>query len=479
MTRTEGATHPFQAGSYRDRHGRVLDRGGDRVHRLLDDQGMKHWRRLRGTGFFNRFSERGALVGTAEVDPAQARDLLADSPGDWAGALAHERIPVISYPYEWPFGMLRSAALLYLELLDAALGEDWVLKDATSYNLQWRGRRPVFIDIPSFEPLPTGRPWIGYRQFCELFLLPLLVTAVRGLPFQPLLRGRLDGIDAATADGFFGPRDWVRPGVFRHAVLHARMLRRYERRPADALDDVKRAGFNRELIRANVRGLRKIVSKLDTRDAPSRWSEYAREHGYTDEQYATKQAFVDRAAARHAGGTVWDLGCNTGDFSRVAARHAGYVVASDADRAAVERLFRELEREGPDNVLPLVADLADPSPAQGWRGRERADLPGRVQPDLVLALALVHHAVIGASIPMDDFIAWLAETGADVVIEFVDRDDPMVQALLKAKDEPYEDYGREPFRQALDRHFRVEEEAEIIPGRRWVYQATNISARKQ
>lgn len=470
MTSPTSESHRFETGSYRDRHGRVVV-GNEAVYRLLDPQALDNWHNLRTTDFFKRFNNQGMLIATEELDPADCRDLLEDFPGHWAGVLGHERIPVVSYPYEWPFSMLRDAAACHLDLLVAALSEDWVLKDATSYNVQWRGCQPVFIDIPSFEPLPPGRPWMGYRQFCELFLLPLMVQALRGLPFQPLLRGRLDGIDAATADGFFGSRDWLKPGVFRHAVLHARMLRRYSAKPADALGDARRAGFNRELIRANVRGLRKIVTRLAWHGAASRWSEYSREHSYSQEQYAAKQRFVKQTVEARPDGTVWDLGCNTGDFSIAAARHARHVVATDADHAAVERLYLRLRDHGPHNVLPLTADLADPSPDQGWRGRERAGLVSRIQPDLVLCLALLHHAVIGASIPMDEFIDWLADTGADLVIEYVDRDDPMVQALLKAKDESYADYSRDSFMQSLKRRFHIAREETIIPGRRWVYQA--------
>src|SRR5207244_4306218 len=103
----------------------------------------------------------------------------------WAAVLRHETIPFISYPYEWPFGMLQDAALLQLELMHRALEEGMILKDTTPFNVQWIGSRPVFIDLTSFVRWTPGDPWLGYRQFCEMFLFPLFLQSYRDIPFQP------------------------------------------------------------------------------------------------------------------------------------------------------------------------------------------------------------------------------------------------------------------------------------------------------
>src|SRR5206468_3819805 len=108
-------------------------------------------------------------------------------------------LPFVSYPYEWPFEMLRDAALLQLGLIEEALAEDVVLKDGTPYNVQWRGAEPVFVDVGSFERLPPGEPWAGYRQFCMLFLYPLMLQAYRGIAPQPWPRGSLEGIEPRGA----------------------------------------------------------------------------------------------------------------------------------------------------------------------------------------------------------------------------------------------------------------------------------------
>ncbi len=168
-------------GSFRDPESTVFaDETG--VVRALSERALADWNALAATAFFPRLAAEGKVVATERLGDDAAAGSVG---GDWAGALRHETIPFVSYPYEWTFTMLRDAALLELELLTAALDEDFVLKDGSAYNVQWRGAQPVFIDVGSFEPLGPGEPWAGYRQFCMLFLYPLLVHALVGVPFHP------------------------------------------------------------------------------------------------------------------------------------------------------------------------------------------------------------------------------------------------------------------------------------------------------
>src|SRR5262245_50846325 len=361
-----------EAGSFRDRTARIFYRDGE-VCRRLDDAAQSAWQRLCATTFFEAFTADGRLISTVE-----------DSPG----VLLHEKLPFISYPYEWPFGMLQDAALLCLELLHAALKEEMILKDGTAYNVQWRGVRPVFIDLPSLVPLSPGQPWIGYRQFCQLFLFPLLLQAYRGVPFQPWLRGRLDGITAEECNALLSLRDRFRPGVLRHVWLQALLQRRRPRASAQLRRNLQAAGFHKALIEANVNGLLRLVRGLQWKPAASAWSDYEKNWTYRTSEVAEKELFVLHALQGRRWPLVWDLGCNTGHYTRLAAANADLVVALDADQLAVELLYRHLRENGPSNVLPLVIDLADASPGQGWRLRERKPLAERGRPDLVLCLAL-------------------------------------------------------------------------------------------
>ncbi len=435
------------SGSFRDRDGRIYLQG-NRVIRGLSASALNNFRALSETSFYRKFSASGSLVSTAELD-AKDNPLPEQTQSQWAGFLEHERVEIISYPYEWAFGMLRTAAALQLALTEAAIGEGFTLKDATPYNIQFAGGKPVFIDIPSFEPLAEGEPWSGYRQFCEMFLFPLMLQAYKGVQFQPFLRSGIDGVGVQTAGRLFGFRDRFRKGVMANVWLQAKLDRRYGKSSENVRASLKSAGFNRELILVNIRKLKKLVNRLQWEGDGSEWGDYTSFHNYSDDDRARKEEFVARCVRDGKPGTVWDIGCNTGQFSRIAAQHCRQVVATDIDHFAVERLYSDPRT--PANVLPLVHNVADPSPNWGWRNRERRDLQYRSQPDMVLCLALIHHVVITANIPLAELIEWLAGLSGQLVIEYVSRADDKLQTLLRNKEDKYWDYHRDYLEQQLER----------------------------
>ncbi|MGF1624163.1 MAG: methyltransferase [Alphaproteobacteria bacterium] len=460
-----------EPGSYRDRNGAVFYHRG-RVLRAISAKALQDWERLSATGFFGRFSEQGRIVATERL----AEPPAVPGSAQWAAVLAHARIPFVSYPYEWPFAMLQRAALLHLELMRAALAEGMILKDSSPYNVQWTGVEPVFIDIPSFEALRPGDPWVGYRQFCELFLYPLMLQAYKGVAFRPWLRGSLDGIPAAAMRGLLSGRDLLRPGVLLHVVAQNALQRRYAgsdgRGGAGVRSKLTEAGFGKQLIVNNVSKLQRIVGRMQPAGTRTTWADYAQTHSYEAAEFEQKVAFVRAAAARRHWRLVWDLGCNTGTFSRIAAEYADYVVAMDGDPMAIEQLVHaQAGRPDARRILPLVMNLADPSPAQGWQGLERRAVAERGRPELTLCLALVHHLAIGANLPLRDVIAWLAGLGTSLVIEFVGRDDEMLQRLLVDRDDQYADYDQPTFEALLGDHFDVAEQQPLKGGKRTIYLA--------
>ena len=464
-------TDSFEPASFRDRHSRVFQRD-KRIYRALSASGLSEWETLAATRLFAGFSRRGALVATRRADDEAA--LLAPLGDGWAGALEHERVPFISYPYEWSFGMMKDAALLQLDLVLAALDEGMILKDATAYNLQFRGASPVFIDIGSFITLDPGEPWPGYRQFCQLFLYPLLLQAYRDIPFQPWLRGSLEGIDPRDANAMLSTRDLLRSGVLAHVRLQAGAQQRFASTGRDVRADLRKAGFDARLIKANVAGLRKLVAKLEWTRHSSTWAGYAGDNSYDEANHQKKAAFVRAAAAERRRGLVWDIGANTGTFSRIASEHADYVVSIDADVLAVERHYQSLKQQDVRTILPLIGNVADPAPALGWRGLERLPLEKRGTPDLVLCLALIHHVVISANVPLAEFVDWLATLlsgSGDLVIEFVTKDDAMVRTLLRNKDDQYGDYEQPNFEAKLASRFEIVRQETIQSGTRTLYYA--------
>lgn len=450
--------------SFRDPDNTIFDADGV-VYRTLTPRGLENWRALRETPFFSEFTAAGKLVATHELDAHRARDTF-----DAAAVLRHERVPFVSYPYEWSFGMLKQAALLHLELLRAALAENLVLKDASPYNVQWRGATPVFIDLGSFEPLDETRPWSAYRQFCMQFLNPLMLAAYKGIDFQPLLRGRLGGVTPQQCRNHMSLRDLGRRGVFSHVWLHSRLEQRYARRSEVVADQLAAAGFNRELMLANLKRLERLLRRLDWAQPPGVWSGYDQTDSYERSDIELKRDFARGVLQSRRWPLVWDLGCNDGWFSRLASRSSEYVVAIDSDHSVVERLYLSLRDEGVTTILPLVVDVSDPSPGLGWRGSERPPLDGRARPSLVLCLALAHHLVLTSNVPLSELVSWLRSLDAFVLFEFVSADDPKAREILARKRAGlHGDYDRMAFEKELSSSFSIIRRQDLLSGTRTLY----------
>lgn len=466
-TESSSLTEP---GSFRDRNGQVFYHRGA-VFRGISEKALNHWRILRETRFFTSGCANGSLIPTEEMAPTTMDLPLRKEAAKWAAILQHESVPFVSYPYEWPFHALRDAALLQLELLREALAENMILKDASSFNIQWRGTRPVFIDIPSFEPWLPGEPWVGYRQFCQLFLYPLMLQAYKKVPFHHWLRGHIDGLEPQDMNRLVSWRDLFRPGVIMHVCLHARLQHAFENSNTSLKNKIKDSGFAKELILVNISKIQKLIGKISWRQSHSPWIHYDSQHRYAEDDRLAKEAFVRKAAATRRWPLAWDLGCNTGTYSRILAEHSDYVVAMDADHLAVDHLYRALKTEKSVNIHPLVLNLADPSPALGWGGEERKDLATRGAPDLTLCLALLHHMVIQANIPLASVISWLRSLDSTLIIEFVSRADPMVKRLLQNKTDDYSDYNLEFFEECLQRSFSIVHQEQLPCGTRSLYWA--------
>jgi len=464
----------IEEGSYRDRNGSVFYYNHT-VYRGISQKALHNWKILSQTRFFDEFCNCGEIVKTQQVDWDDEGLPLA-SRSQWAAVLRHESIPFVSYPYEWSFSALKDAGLLQLRLFLQSLKEDIGLKDASAFNIQWRGTRPVFIDIPSFEPWVAGEPWIGYRQFCQLFLYPLLLQAYKNIHFQPWLRGRLDGIEPQEMNNIMSWRDRLRAGVMSHVFLHSRFEKVFNKGTTSVKDRLNDSGFHKELIVANVRRLERLIEGLKWRQSQSEWSEYGEGARYSDEDKQAKERFVRNVASSRQWLRAWDLGCNQGVYTRILAEHADTVVAMDSDHLTVDRFYQKLRKEGNQRILPLVVNLADPSPALGWRGRERKSLVERGRPSLTLCLALIHHIVIQANVPLADFVDWLRTLGGTLVIEFVAREDPMVQRLLQNKVDDYADYEQAHFEFVLQQNFRIVKKENLFCGTRSLYWAEPLSS---
>lgn len=450
----------FDPASFRDPDGRVLTDAAGRILRVLSERTAEIDAHLRTSGALDELVRKGLLV-----ESWRRADLGV--PEGWAAIVESARVPVTSYPYEWSFHMLRDAAALTLELTEEALRHGAIVKDASAFNILFDGAHPTFIDVSSFERYEDGTPWLAYGQFCDQFLAPLMLEAYRGVSFQSFLRGNLGGISAGgQLSPLLGARDLLRPGVLVHAKMRAMLDRRSQGLSAPGRRRVRAVRLPKQALLHNLRGLRRLVSRMKSR-APSTWADYEERHGYAAEAAARKSAFVERACRESAGRRLaLDAGANVGRHARILARTFDHVAALDADPGAVDRLYLQLKGTPEERkILPLVVDLMNPSPSQGWRGRERSSLGERMRPDLALYLALVHHLCLGAGVPLEEFVELVAETSPLAVVEFVSAADPMSQTLLATKAVSHAGYDLESFRALVARRGRILAETVVSPSR--------------
>ncbi len=450
-------------GSFRDRSGRVYREDG-RVLRGLSGAALESWLQLETSGLYAKLREGERIVGTRLLPAPEVPPALAAL--GWSAVLEHDAVPFVSHPWEWPFEMLRDAALLELDVLDEALAKGMILRDGTAHNVQFLGSRPVFIDVPSIGPYRAGEAWAGYRQFCSELLNPLLLESVRSIPAHVLLRGALGGVPPGVCAGALTTRDLLRRGVLTHVWLHAKADTRYRGTGENVRSELAMAGFSEELVKRNSRSLRRAIEALPEPRRESAWEGYETSTSYTEDDTRLKEEVVRKATSAPGAGLVWDLGANTGHYSRIAAESAACVVAIDSDTGCVGRLYADLRRAGDRRILPLIGDVADPSPGLGWRLRERGPLEARGKPDVVLALALVHHLVLHGNIRTEELADWLMSLGSRLVVEFVTKDDPMARRLLLNREDQFEDYDVRAFESALERRGRISERHVLCGGTR-------------
>lgn len=464
------------AGSFRDPANRVYsvekhkNGEGKRILRGLDKESLDNFKRLSEQGFYREFVKQGQVVNT-DILPSSDPDAIAVLKDGWSGVLEHATIPFVSYPYEWTFSMLKDAALLQLNILEQSLENNWTLKDATPYNIQFEGSRPVFIDIPSFEPWVKGEPWVGYRQFCTMFLTPLMLKSHLGIDQLPILRSYLDGIPPTEAIKYFTGIRKFKKGVMSHIVFPAKVENSISSRERDDAPARRRTGREQSpaMIIGLVQSLSRLVRSLKSSQTHSDWSQYDKTHSYEDADFDAKKTFIDKHASQAKREQIWDIGCNTGTFSKICSPYCNSIISIDGDHDAVERLYLEGKQNKGSNILPLVMNLSNISPGQGWAGSERRAFDKRKSPDLVLCLALIHHIRLSANIPNLLFLKWLRSLNSDVIMEFVNREDEMVIKLLTNKREQYDDYTLDQFIDEAGRYFIIKDRKPLKGGNRELF----------
>lgn len=457
---TSSDTYPILGASFRDPSGFLFTDGGT-LFRQVNRVYAENYDRLMESGLYDKLVKAGLLIPHREVEQAPVEKEAAYK------VLQPELVPFISYPYEWSFGQYRDAALATLSIQKRALKAGMSLKDASAYNIQFLHGKPVLIDTLSFEVYQEGQPWVAYKQFCQHFLAPLALMAMRDVRLSQLMRVHIDGIPLDLASRLlpFGSRLWF--GLLTHIHIHAGAQKRF----ADAeIEGAKtRGGMSRQSMLGLIESLQATVKKLEWKVGGTEWGNYYDITNYSNTAFEHKKEVIAGWVERVKPALVWDLGANNGEFSRIASEAGIYTVSADIDPAAVEQNYRRVRQQKEKNLLPLVLDLTNPSPALGWANRERDAFDQRGPADMILALALVHHLALSNNVPLPRVAEYFASLGRWLVIEFVPKSDSQVQKLLKSREDIFDQYTQEGFERAFKLYFSLQEVIPVNDSERTLY----------
>jgi ribosomal protein L11 methylase PrmA len=433
--------HPLP-GSFRDPGGQVYEVDG-RILRTVHEGRARDFDFVTSTGLLEHLATERLLL-PFELVPVDSLNISNPTP---RYVLETPKLPCISFPYEWSFSALKAAALLHLTIQLRALEVGVTLADASAYNIQFQGAQPVFIDHLSFRRYRPGELLAGHRQFCEQFVNPLLLRALLGIPHNAWYRGTQEGIPTGDLRKLLKWRHYRIWPVVTHVLLQDLFQRTASQAPSRLQEPSFKAGTFP--VSSFQHMLETLLRWLTTLSPPKKdtsvWKNYATTCRYSSQDTQCKARFIRAFVDTVHPALLWDIGCNTGFYAETALEGgAGYVVGFDFDHGALEASFlRAREQRLPFQVLFM--DAANPSPSQGWNGQERESLQARASADAVLALALVHHLTIARNIPLEQVVTWLVGLAPRGVIEFVPKHDPMVQELLRLREDIFPEYTREQF----------------------------------
>ncbi len=455
---------PETKGSFRDNSGFVFKKEGI-IYRQINLSYKDNYNTLLNSGLYEDLQIHSLLISHSEVE------LSAPNPERVYKIVKPERIPFISYPYEWCFSELKQAALVTLEIQRTALKFGMSLKDASAFNIQFLKSKPIFIDTLSFEKYKEGEPWVAYRQFCQHFLAPLVLMSFSDVRFNKLLRLFIDGIPLDFASRVLPFRAKTKFPVFFHIALHALSQKTFASKPIK----MRQNNMSLKSLSGLIDSLEKAVSGLKCKSAKSEWENYYDATNYTKEMLEEKRTAVNEFLDIAKPKIVWDMGANTGYFSREAAKKSLYTVSFDNDFNSVEFNFLRGIENREDNILPLVMDLTNPSPGIGWQNRERMSLIERGPADTVLALALIHHLSITNNVHLLNVAEFLSFISRYLIIEFVPKKDSQVQKLLQNREDIFNEYNKESFEKAFGRYFETKCVRKITGSERSIYLMKNKS----
>lgn len=442
--------------SFKDPSGFVFFHEGT-VYRQVNQHYAGQYNQLLTSGLYQLLTSKSYLLPHSEID----QNLTTSS--DWHKTLLPEHIPFISYPYEWCFDQLKDAALLTLAVLRSSIGHGMILKDATPLNIQFIKGHAVFIDTLSFDTYDPTQPWVAYRQFCECFLFPLYLEFYLKVDIQKIMAMYLDGIPVEITSKLLPIKSGFNLGVWLHVYLQNSIRSNDKTKESTSVFDKKK------MINL-VNHLESIIHRFTSAKATkSAWSHYYEETILGQEYLKQKERLFIEMIDDLDTEIALDIGGNDGYFSKILSNKGMRVVTIDTDSQSISNLYQYTKKSNDTNILPLCVDVTNPSPALGFDHRERLPFEKRIKPDLVLALALIHHLVITKNLPLEMIAKYFHSLTEYLIIEFVPKNDEKVREMLSNRKDVFIEYTQSHFESVFQYYFSIAKKQQIKGTDRYMY----------
>ena len=443
--------------SFRDRSG-FLFYYENEIYRIINFSYKKQYEKFMNSELYQKLEEKNLIITHSEIENL-------DIDCDYYKIIKPEKIPFISYPYEWSFSQLKDAALLTLRIQKAAMKYGMTLKDGSAFNIQFHNGHPIFIDTLSFEIYEEGQIWKPYKQFCQHFLAPLALISKKDVRLNLLSKIFIDGIPIDLAAKLLPKTTFGNFGLMAHIHAHAKSQKHYEDKDAK----IKQKTFSKRSFEGLIESLKSSIEKMTWNEDNTEWGDYYSDTNYTEKSFEEKKQFISLAIDQVKPKLVWDMGANTGVFSRLASTKGINTISYDIDPLAVEKNYLSSSQNSEQNILPLILDLTNPSSGIGWNHDERMSIMQRGPADMVFALALVHHLAISNNVPLNKLAEFFSQISKFLIIEFVPKSDSQVKRLLLTRDDIFENYDVKNFEIEFSKFFKIINSKKILDSERTIY----------
>ena len=442
-------------GSFRDPVARIAHYNNS-VYRIIYPSGFDRLEFVKKILDKNNIAE--LMIETKEISKDEI-ELLEISDQDNIKILKHKKIDYVSYPYEWSFHRLKDAAIHHLNLHINLLKNNATLIDAYSFNIQFNYNKPTFIDLMSIKEYSEGEFWTGHKQFCESFLNPLVLKSKLGIDYNNWFKGNLEGIHTNELCKILKIKHLFSWNIFYNIFLLNYFEKKYKKN--EDLKITKNKKLKKSYYLSILSNLKNFIENLKPFKEQSVWGEYSRDNTYDDEEKKNKHEFISNYFSKIKPNKTLDLGCNNGEYSKLALKSGcKSVVGLDYDLNAIDEAYLTAKKEK-INFLPLYFDVSNPSSNMGWYQKERKGFLERLSFDCVIALAFEHHLAIAKNIPLNDVIQWITSLAPKGIIEFVPKNDPTIQSMIKLKGDIFPDYSYDNFEKILSNLTKITSKKKI------------------